>query len=103
MRNRRAGMMNAVLEVKDGRLLVSSANGDQYFLMDSNGSTEKIDTQEAIRIYMANKGSNNENLIQRPVDDLDNEFGWKERLQKRLGNKPGGFLNELMQATDSDE
>lgn len=103
MQNRRAGMMNAVLEVEDGRLLVCSANGDQYFLMDSAGSTEKIDTQAAVRIYMANKGSDNKNVIQKPVDDLDNEFGWKERLQKRVGNKPGSFLNERMKEADSDE
>jgi len=100
MKNRRAGMMTAILEVEDGRLLVSSQGGDQYFLMDQDGQTEKLDLLTAVRIYNRNKGSDNENVIQTLVDDLDGAFSWRERLQNRLGKKPGSFLNKRTAAED---
>ncbi len=100
MKNRRAGMMTALLEAEDGRLLVCSQTGDQYFLMDSSGATEKIDTQKAVRIYSEHKGSDNENLIHSLVDDLEGEFSWKDRLKKRIGNKAGSYLNKRANAED---
>ena len=100
MKNRRAGMMTALLEVEDDKLLVCSQAGDQYFLMDQSGQTEKLDLLTAVKIYNRNKDEDGENVIHSPVDDLDGDFGWRERLQKRLGKKPGSFLNKLAEAEE---
>jgi len=93
MNSRRTGMMTALLEVEDGRLLICSQAGDQYFLMDTDGRTEKLDLLSAVRIYNKHKGDNNENVIHSPVDDLDGDYSWRERLKNRLGKVKGSFLN----------
>ncbi len=95
----RVDKMLPLAKVKKGVTLSTSSAGDQHFLVNSNGSSEKIPLEVACKLYIAaekkgdllwtgspaSKGSKKAAAAAAPPSG---NAQWREELREKLGYEP---------------
>ena len=97
--NSRVDKFLPLAKVKRGETLSSSPGGDQYFLVKSNGSSEKISLEQACKLYIAaekkgdllwngspaKKGSKKKAVT---TQQPESSAAWRKELREKLGYNP---------------
>ena len=84
-----------LLNLPDGRLLVTDPSTAQHFIYDNETQRkEKIDLSTSCTLYLRHRGEGLCNVINRPLDDVLDPDGAKsnaarERVRRRLGERLG--------------
>ena len=97
--NKRSDRFIPLAKVKRGVTLSSSSAGDQYFLVKTNGSSDKIPLEKACKLYIAakekgdllwgrsstKKGSKKKATT---TKSHTSSQAWRDELREKLGYEP---------------
>jgi len=77
--------LKPVLMLTDNQMLASSTQGDQYYLVDENGRSEKIPLERACKIYLDNKDRPGSEPPDSPPETDPSMPEWRRKLNETLG------------------
>jgi len=77
--------LKPVLMLTNNRMLASTESGDMYYLVEEDGSQERISVEKACQVYLSNQGRKGAKPPKRIRKDVGNMPAWKRKLHTSLG------------------
>lgn len=77
--------LKPVLMLTENRMLASTKGGDQYYLVEEDGSQERIPLEKACQIFMRNQGKPGSKPPKVSPKSHADMPEWKQKLHRTLG------------------